>query len=288
MQLLPLQPSTVALFERFTFSHLRSRLSLTVNGDVAIGAYDGDQAVGLIYAYTDSDFAQIASIFVKTSHRGLGIGTALLSELESHLDGKVGRIHVAYPVGSSVLALERTLEKCEFSRPSTDTLIYRVDARLAGAPWFGKCTLARNARVVGWTDVTLAQRQAIASGQGEWFPLYLSPFRDEGRIDGGLSLVLLVGDQPMGWCMAHQISQDARLYTSLVVHPKMQHLGYAFSLVAESVERQVRQRIPYGLFAVLVGNHAMLSIVQKWIAPYALQVTEQRSASKVLVNPTKG
>jgi len=287
VQLLELQPSMVGGFEKFTYSHLRTRLVTMTDGDVAIGALDSGRPVGLIYAQVNANLAQVVSIFVIPSHRGLGVGTALLAAMEERMRAGSPRIYLAYPVGSSVLALERILAKRHFSEPVVDTLIYRLDSNLRKAPWFARYRLAQNARIGRWIDLSSDQRRMLASAQDAWYPSYLSPFRDEERVDPSLSVVLFEDHQPLGWCMAHRIADDTRLYSSLVVHPSIQHLGYAFTLVAESVNRQVSQNIPYGLFAVLVSNLPMLGIVQKWIQPYALAVTEQRSAFKVLSTASK-
>ncbi len=282
VQWVELRPSTVGGFERFTYSHWRPRLLAMMETDVAIGALADGHPVGLIYAQKHATVAELVSVFVTASHRGLGIGTALLAQLEERLRAQCLRIHVVYPVGSSVLALECILAKRHFSDPAVDTFIYRVDAHITQASWFGQYRLARNVRLGLWADLSLAQRKALAAAQGTWYPAYLSPFRDEERIDPGLSVVLMQDDQPVGWCMAHAVAADTRLYTTLVVHPRIQHLGYAFTLVAESVNRQLSQGIPYGLFAVLIANQPMLRIVKKWIQPYALATTEQRTAYKGL------
>lgn len=282
-RLTDLTGQTANSFKHFTYAHFRDRITQADPADLLIGALQNDQPIGLAYAQVVGETAWGGSLFVVSEHRNRGIATALMSEVERRLSQNGVRfISVGYTVGSCVEALERVFQKRGFSVPELDTWIYRIDTRIGHAAWMGRFPWPRNCRVVNWVDLTPEHRKTIFQGRGLWFPAYLSPFRDESRLDAALSLALLVDDEPAGWCVVHAVAADTRLYPSLVVRPQFQRLGYAFGLVAEAIGRQLAMGIPFGLFAVLCGNQPMMNVVRRWLAPYAVGVTEHRTVSKGL------
>lgn len=86
-------------------NHLVSAEELSAPGSQLLGAFLGNLAVGMVGLRTlpDSGYAEIKRLFVSDVHRGAGIATALMAELET----------IASTLGVPVIRLETGVNQPE-------------------------------------------------------------------------------------------------------------------------------------------------------------------------------
>lgn len=280
-------------YRDFTFPAFKSRLCDLETQDslVAIGASLKKQPIGLVLAEIQEDrqAAKVLSIYVKPAYRRLGVGKALMSELEKQLY-KSGclKVEIVYANSKeSTIALERLIEKLNWITPQPRMLICKsTTEKITSAPWLHKHTLPPELKIFPWFDLTTAQRLRIQQQQDRqpWYPELLTPFNDESHLEPLNSLSLLDKDEVVGWTLNHRIAPNTIRYTSLFVREDLQKLGRAIALLAEAIKRQVNSDIFYGIWTVAVDNRPMVNFVKRRLAPYLISLTETKEANKLLSN----
>jgi GNAT superfamily N-acetyltransferase len=278
-------------YQGFTFPFFESQLRNieTQNSLVAIGASVKEQPIGLVLAEIQDDRqeAKVLSIFVKPAYRRLGVGTALMRELENQLwQSGCQKVEMVYTNGKeSTIALERLLDKLNWITPQPRMLICKsTTEKITSASWLYKRTLPPELTIFPWIDLTPAQRCRIQQQQDRqpWYPKTLTPFNDERHLEPLNSLSLLYKDEVVGWTLNHRIAPNTIRYTSLFVREDLQKLGRAISLLAEAIKCQVNSDIFYGIWTVAVDNRPMVDFVKRRLAPYLISLTETKEASKFL------
>lgn len=279
--LLSLQTSQIKSYESLTFQYLLSRFRYIDDdpGLIAIGAECFSQPVGLVIAHLNPELrtAEILSLFVKSDFRNMGIGAALLLEIERHiLQAGCRTIKLAYSSGKAITpVLESLLNKEGWSSPTLQTVIYTTDVKtMTQAPWFRKFKFPQHMHPFFWSELSQTDRQNLLDFKSIGYPPYLSPFINEHKIDKRMSLGLRAEDQIIGWSLVHHASEDTRLYNSIFVRPQYQHLGCAIILLAESIQLQQQHNIPYSMFAVNTENQVMTRLVERWFKPYTIKTTD--------------
>lgn len=65
----------------------REVVDRSIDNSLCFGAYEGEEQIGFARVVTDrATFAHLMDVFVLSSHRGRGIGKALLGAVRSHSD----------------------------------------------------------------------------------------------------------------------------------------------------------------------------------------------------------
>jgi GNAT superfamily N-acetyltransferase len=286
-----LERALATSYQGFTFPFFESQLRNieTQNSLVAIGASVKEQPIGLVLAEIQDDrqSAKVLSIFVKAAYRRLGVGMALMRELEQQLWQRgCQKVEITYSNGKeSTIALENLLDRLNWTTPQPRMLICKsTTEKIAAAPWLYKHTLPPELKIFPWLDLTPAQRLRIQQQQDRqpWYPKTLTPFNDEIHLEPLNSLALLYQDEVVGWTLNHRIAPNTIRYTSLFVREDLQKLGRAIALLAEAINRQVNSDIFSGIWTVAVDNRSMVNFVKRRLAPYLISLTETKEASKFL------
>jgi GNAT superfamily N-acetyltransferase len=286
-----LERALATSYQGFTFPFFESQLRNieTQNSLVAIGASVKEQPIGLVLAEIQDDrqSAKVLSIFVKAAYRRLGVGMALMRELEQQLWQRgCQKVEITYSNGKeSTIALENLLDRLNWTTPQPRMLICKsTTEKIAAAPWLYKHTLPPELKIFPWLDLTPAQRLRIQQQQDRqpWYPKTLTPFNDEIHLEPLNSLALLYQDEVVGWTLNHRIAPNTIRYTRLFVREDLQKLGRAIALLAEAINRQVNSDIFSGIWTVAVDNRSMVNFVKRRLAPYLISLTETKEASKFL------
>ncbi|NET33068.1 MAG: GNAT family N-acetyltransferase [Cyanothece sp. SIO1E1] len=282
-------PFSALQYGQFTFPAYRSRLATCQsNGStVAISACIDREPVGLTLAELQADStAEILSIFVKSSYRNQGIGSALLNRLQTELQLQgCHQLELVYTTGPSTPILERILQKFDWSTPEPRRLICKFDSRrLLQLPGVQKPhRLPKGFSLFSWTDLTEQERRSLSSAEvTAWAPEDLHPFRYEHNFDPATSLGLRHQGAIIGWMINHRLGADTIRFSSSYVRPDLQRRGRIFPLYAEAIKRVALQpEISTILWTVPYIYPTMASICKRHI-DYAKSIAESRGSSKVL------
>jgi len=293
-----LNSSTAQNYKSMTFPCLQPFLeNLSTNGSlVAIGAVCSDQPIGLALADvredTNGDYsAEVLSIFVVSSHRCRGIGTALLTAIENELYQRCCRkVLLVYRTGKpTTQALESLLQKRQWSPPQPRLLMYQATPkRMMDAPWMHKYSLPTSFSAFLWSELTKNERMIIQQKQeaDQWYPESLSPFQDEEIIEPLNSLGLRYKGEVVGWMITHRLTPDTIRYTSLFIRQDFQNLGRAIPLLAKAIYLHNSSKVTKGIFVVEIENKPMCRFVKRRMAPYLTSITETRETFKLLQGNT--
>jgi GNAT superfamily N-acetyltransferase len=257
---------------------------------LGIAASNGDEIVGLVIVELDtkSGKAGILSLFVEPEHRGKGIGTHLIQQLETKLiEMGCKRVQLSYQATEiAQVALEPILQRQGWKPPKVSLILVKAEAeRIPEIPWFKKYQLPKDFVIFPWQELTEEEKQQLQQGQEEkpWYQQGLSPFLDEAIVEPINSLGLRYQGEVVGWLLTHRVAPDTLRYTSMFVDKRWQRLGRGIVLMAESFQRQYDSSIPYYAFAVSSRNPPMLEFVERHFKPYVSWIAESKTTHKRLV-----
>lgn len=279
------------LYQPFTFPLFRSRLqALKPEGTtVAISASESNQPIGLALAEIDPDTksAEVLSIFVKSTHRRQGIGTALFTRLEQELFSRGCQgAKLVYSTGLPITpALECLLRKCNWTPPQPRMLVCKTSLySILKAPWMQRTTLPASYTIFPWIEITEEERIAIQQQQeaSPWIPQDLIPFKHEKNFEPLNSLGLRYQGQVVGWIITHRLAPDIIRYTCGFVRQDLQKLGRYIPLIANAIHIQAKARISEGIWTVPLVHTSMVYFVKKRMASYLSSLEETRGSFKSL------
>lgn len=262
----------------------------------ALGAYVNGKPAGLIVAEgaATNCNAYVYSIYVEPGHRGNGIAGMLLRAME-----EIVRQHgykqlelVYFSNLSSVVSLERVLQKCQWPTSQATQLVFRTTKDTTRAMlqdrMFNHQLLQKEYSLFSWQELTQGERAIIQENEGRenWHPSGLSPFHDESRLERLNSVGLKYKGDVVGWMITHRVAPDTIRYSSLFVRRDLQTIGRAAPVLAESMRRHIELGYPQGItnaiLFVNVHNVRMLEFVKRRISPYLYSTSEKRVATKGL------
>ncbi|MBR8836654.1 MAG: GNAT family N-acetyltransferase [Stigonema ocellatum SAG 48.90 = DSM 106950] len=280
-------------YQAFTFPQVRHQLkALKPEGaTVAISASDSAQPIGLALAeiLPDSKSAEVHSVFVARTHRRKGIGTDLLSRLEEELFLRdCTSAELIYTTGQpTTLALERLLQKRNWTPPQPWTIVCKTTTdKIANAPWMQKSSLPASYTLFPWVEITSEERVAIEQQQEAepWIPLHLIPFKHDENLEPLNSLGLRYQGQVVGWLITHRIAPDTIRYSCSFIRQDLQKMGRIVPLYVNAIQRQVKAKIPRGIWDVPLVHTSMVRFVKKYMGPYGTSLEESRRSCKSLID----
>lgn len=287
-----LSQKTVRQYECLTFPSYQKHLQQLESSTIAIGASLLQQPIGLAVATTQlepdgTSSAKVLSLFVKERYRNLGIGTALLADLETKLLAKgCNEVELVYMSGKPLtVALEKLLAKSGWEQPKSRMLVCKsTTTKIATAPWIRQYKLASSYRILRWVDLAPECRRKVfqQQQQQEWYPEALNPFNNSSQLESLNSLCLLYHGDVVGWMITHRINPNTIRYTSLFVRKDLQRIGRAIPILAEAIRCQIDSEIVNGIWSVAVENEQMAQFVKRRLSPYLTSLTETKGSQKSL------
>jgi len=286
-------------YAEMTFPQFRSRL-LDVETEtslVAVAACDLSPAgLALAEIQPDDREATILSLFVEPPFRNKGIGTALLTRLESELVRRdVSQGELVFAGGKPTTpALKRVLHTCGWTQPQPRMVLFQVGSgsaeKLLSAPLLvKKTTLPIGYEIFPWRDLTARERDRLVEHEHSGdFPTYLSPFKEPEILEPLTSLGLRYRDEVRGWLITHRIAPRTIRYTSLVVDPELPARGLGIRLVAEALRLHIaaERHLPgaSGCCGSIAGN-PLIDFLNRRVLPYMpdARVTVTEGSTRVFL-----
>lgn len=286
IEVAPLTARDADAYAHLTFPLFRPQLA--ENGLLAVGAACAGQPVGLALA-RPGRAAELLSVAVAAPWRGRGVAGRLLAELEAGLAaGGSETLSAVWIAGQpSTPALEHLLSRRGFDAPQARMLVCRARlSRLAESPLVARRRPPRRGRIVGWDELTAAQRDALRASTRDpaRCPDWAQPFFEEERIEAACSVALEDDGAVLGWMIAHRIAPDTVRYSRLYVLRGAAQ-GAGFALAAEAAWRQhsrLGNAAPFGSCDLAVSNRMMTNFLGRHLRPWLESVTASKGASKAL------
>lgn len=291
-------------FRTMTFPVYRHLLSMQPaprhpeQGDVndvrplAIAAYDGDEAVGLVLAVLPTatgEVPEVLSLCVVAAHRNRGVGTRLVLELENLLrEGGVRTVEAVYMTGKeSVAAIERILEKRGWPAPAVRTVTLRFTPEEAyRTDWFGRLPLEPpEYEIFPWTEVTDEDREHLqrSNESSRWIAEGLEPWtHDKHGFDPISSVGLRYRGEIVGWVINHRVSEDTVRFTCSFMRKDLGRRGRILPLYTAAIKRLRGAGVGNCLFVAPVEYPNMVAFVKRRCAPWAGFLGETRGSIKDL------
>ena len=283
-----LDRSEAAAYADFTFPSLRPLIDAEREPPpFLLGAHaDGDPigfAVGLAAPNRQFD---LISLYVAPLWRRQGIGSRLLRAIEEHYraEGCTLGAHF-YTISETDRSAAHFLIANRWSRPTVRQVICQTTtALILGSPLRAFARLPRGYKIVGWGEVSAAQKAAIrerSTREPDWFPAQLDPFVNERDCVIDVSIALLHGDAVVGWLFSHAIDAQTLRMTCSFVAKELQRLGRVLHLWWEAGVRQdARTTMQRTIWTIPVayGNHVqfVLKHVKPWMEAVSYACTSLR------------
>ncbi|MBW4508807.1 MAG: GNAT family N-acetyltransferase [Scytonematopsis contorta HA4267-MV1] len=283
---------TAATYQGFTFPSYRFLLQefQPDSSTLAIAAVDEVNkpvGLGLAESSSESEFAEILSIFVSPNYRNRGIGNGIIAKLqeELYLRGCSGA-RLSYTTGQpTTKALERILQKQDWLSPQAQQIVCKWNCQVTQVPWLQKSfRLPSEFKIFPWVEITDEERLALKKEQEEnpWIPSDLDPFINEEDFEPLNSLGLKYHEKVVGWLLTHRISPDTIRYTCSFVRPDLQRMGRVIPLYQEATQRQSQiPDIPNVIWTVPASHPAMINFAKRHMAPYLNSLQEIRVSCKL-------
>jgi GNAT superfamily N-acetyltransferase len=273
------QPVFVALkdtdadqYAGLTFPAYRPLLSnVRANVVIAVGAQLGKEPIGLALGHLTEDPASgvLLSVAVQRSHRGRGIGTRLVTELEEMSRSRgAAKLSLTYMSGnSSVRSLEKLLQRRDWTTPKPRMLFCRGHIqKVMRSEFLRIASPARGLAMTLFNGVGEEDKREIMDRAELRFPHLLKSMDRPVQLE--TSLAVYRAGRLAGWIVTHRISEDTLRYSRVYVSDRQRHTGAGFFLIAEAIRRQSALARSQGqpqniVFDTELDNQAMINFIRR-------------------------
>jgi len=231
--------------------------------------------------------ASVHSLYVDKDARQKGIARDLLQELESSL--KKEKCYLAtflYPAQTpTIIYFEKLLSKERWHSPALYMKSYFFYCQLFQAPWFRRhYPKFTHLEIFLWKDLKETERVLLKRREAQHaFPLYVSPFLHEEKIEPLNSLGLRISGEVVAWIITHRVNDDTIRYAYFYSPPDFQRYGWAVYLLQQSISLQQQSLIPWSIFDLNLEqtNKSWQRFIERRLKPWA-QVSEIKRTWKEL------
>ena len=178
--------------------------------------------------------AELCYLFVRKKYRRLGIASLLLQSLEDRLiDQDCQWLTVRYIKDENSLPLKQWLERSGFSSEATDMHIFRGSLlpEYRNLPFIRMSQLPKSFTIFPWRTLSDTERDQLRKGENQWYPDYLSPFKEAYKVDMKTSVGLKYRSEVVGWLITHKTPVHALEYAKLFTRREFQFIrqGHRFN-----------------------------------------------------------
>ena len=249
------------------------------------------QAIGLGLAeqlVTQPAEAELLSVFVRPDHRGRGVATALLQEMEESARGRgCRRLTGVYMTGKTgTEAFERAAARRGWKPPEARMVSVRFSAEsLSAAPWLGRYRLGPSYEIFPWTELRSEERDLIRSSHDadRWIAEDLVPWlHDSHGFEPLTSLGLRKDGVVVGWIINHLMDETTVRYTCSFIRKPLGKMGKIVPLYSASFERFIAAGFQNATFTTPLQHRGMVGFARRWFGPWSTFLGETRGVEVML------
>ena len=291
-------PQDAPAFVEMTFPHYK-KLVFSPDQErfrgVAVGAWIDGVPAGLALGAAPKaglgSQPELLSLFTDKAFRNQGVGGELMETFHQEMSrAGCGRVQTTYMGGKeSTLFFERILEKTGWGRPQPRMAAIKCDLvhlRASNLPWLQERRKDSRFAIIGWNDVTSAQKDAMLKSHAEspWVAEDLMPSKHEKNYDVVTSCAVLKQGELVGWVINHLMPDGTTRFTCSYAHPRLQKYGIVFWLYKEASDRMDRNGRRWCMWTVPLQHPGMHAFATRWMKPYSLYFRETLGCEKILTN----
>jgi uncharacterized protein (TIGR03032 family) len=259
----------------FSFPSLRKRWDAKPPEGILIAAnaVSEGQLTGAAVAEIrpGNETAELISLLVSPAHRRREVAAHLVSAVEKALlDRGCATLEANYRSDwPGMTAIERLLKSQGWETPRDQALVYKTTIhKLSDSPWLKEhenYVLPAGFEIFPWIEITRGEQEEMIRDQARepWFPVAVTPFQEQDKLEPLNSLGLRHEGQVIGWLVTHRTAPDIIQYTGLFVRPEFSRLGLGRALHTQAMRIQIASDVPNMIWMVDVRNEGMLKFVDR-------------------------
>lgn len=255
---------------------------------LAYAAFKKNQPIGLaLCKILPFKSIEIVSFFISIPYRNKGIGSQFLPYIEDQLaQENFSQILTTYEEeAESSPYFIKILKKDCWAEPVLHLLQCFFYEDLKGE-WLNYTPkYPKGFKEFPLIKLTSEEKKQLKYQERQWvFPHQISPLNDDYPIDQITSFGLRYEDQIIGWLLTQRIAEDTIKYTALYINPLYKSKGIAIRLLVNSIKRQVKNKITWGIFDVNPKqvDDRWMKFVYKRLVPYTHHTVHIKKSWKSL------
>lgn len=256
-----------------------------------VAKYDG-RPIGVALGSTLKliETANLYFLFVHPDFRNQKVGLQLMDFItQEFIKEKAEKASVLYSTEDpSYPYLEKILSSKGWHEPEVKVIRTTYDKYTFKPGWFGNPPeLPPEYELFKWKDLKAAERAQLERQLWQKaFPDYLSPFREEEKIEFLNSLGVRHKGEVIGWIITHRLNPDTIRYTSLFFQKTFHHTGYSIRMVKEACKLQIAAGIPIAVMDINVSSvsKVWLKFMQTRMFPFAIDTSYVKQSWRMLDN----
>jgi GNAT superfamily N-acetyltransferase len=268
--------------ERFTFPPIRKKIQTMPIVEPYTGVWatnEKNQMLGLILAdHKNNEYSELFSFYVVPGQRNKGIGTQLLSLLETALREQgikwiQSRYRSDWP-GKPVI--EKMLISANWEKPFLMRWIIEFDMSKFDQARWPDSKLPSDYSLFPWNELTASDRDEIdILLRKKEFPREFDPYQHAQKIFLPGSSGLRYRGKIIGWNIVYSLKADTLEYNNLFIREDFRKLGHALSLLHQSFGIQDRLKIPKATWVINADNKTVMKFTEHiggWILSRKVEV----------------
>ena len=274
--------------ENLTFPPIRKKIkSMPIHEPyTGVWAMRNNEILGLILAADNKQgIAELFSFFVKPEERNKGIGSQLLSMLETTLQ-KQGLKYIRALYRSdwkSIEYIEKLLTNNNWESPVLLRTITEGDFSKYSEVVWPTTKFPSDYSMFNWEELTNEDRKEIdiLIKAGE-VPNELNPFQHEDRIFMPGSLGLRYKNKLIGWNIVYQLNPETLEYNNLYIKDGFRKLGHSITMLHRSFDKQYESKIPKAAWILYANNPSAMKTAVRIAGKYVYKLVEEKISRKLL------
>lgn len=273
--------------EHFTFPPIRKKVkSMPIYEPfTGIWAIRNNQLLGVILADSNKNKkSELFSFFVKPDERNKGIGSQLLSMLETILEKQgFNSIQIRYWSNwQSSAVIEKLLKNNNWEPPHLLRVIIQGDIQNYTQAKWPVIKLPSAYDLFPWSELNDIDKENIDHLiRNKTLPDEFNPYQHTDKICKPVSFGLRHNGELIGWNIVYSQTENTLEYNNLYIRGEYRKMGYAISLLHRSFDEHYRMSIPKAIWIINANNPVVMKIAKR-IAGDLVNYAEVKVSEKKL------
>ncbi|KJS66884.1 MAG: hypothetical protein JL50_09885 [Peptococcaceae bacterium BICA1-7] len=250
--------------------------------------------LALCHNYYENNW-NVIIVYVVPKFRNMGIGTALMTNVEAMVSQRDGRkMLFSYQSDNTTrLPVEKVLARRGFPEPLPEVNFYRTEIeKLCDLGWIKKYVLAealekstvfyREYEIFRWAELNDRDRDMLLASRGSIYSRDVSPLEMAEKIDGQLSLGVRHNGDLIGWLVTMKSGDDNLYIKASFLKEEYRGTSLYVVLFSTIMNLQKKAGIPYTTTEVRTDNKRMIRFMNHALADAGYTRTESLSTLKNL------